>query len=201
MKQKITLISALIVQIVIILLAIRFAGHFDSLCLYFKVLLILIGSVVITFAVLSICRLMRWRIFFVLSAVNLMVLLIFQIYHHSYNSHIESRVLLFGLNGEKDERLINFFECNQIDSIKILNLMTDSAVKVADIKDFEKKLLQIQKYNSYENEMMKILFDHEINIYCHDFKTGTMICAGLFVYYRSQFFIMDEKFHENYFEF
>ncbi len=86
--------------IVLLLLTIRLSGHKHSMgilvlglfCFYFVAYLIS--------AVLKATEIISKRLFYFFLALLFTLFSLFFIYHHSYDSHNETRSLFYGFNGE-----------------------------------------------------------------------------------------------------
>lgn len=99
-ENKIGKITIAIITIVLVLVTIRLSGHKHSLGIF---VLTLFGFYFVAFligALLKATEVISKSLFYVFLAVLLTSFSLFFVYHHSYDSHNETRSLLYGFNGE-----------------------------------------------------------------------------------------------------
>lgn len=99
-KNKIGRITIAIMTIALVLVTIRLSGHKHSLGIF---VLALFGFYFVTFligAILKVTEVISKPLFYVFIAVLFTSFSLFFAYHHSYDSHNETRSLLCGFNGE-----------------------------------------------------------------------------------------------------
>ncbi|WP_447635387.1 hypothetical protein [Flavobacterium microcysteis] len=99
-KNKIGRITIAIMTIALVLVTIRLSGHKHSLGIF---VLALFGFYFVAFlsgAILKATEVISKPLFYVFVAVLFTSFSLFFVYHHSYDSHNETRSLLCGFNGE-----------------------------------------------------------------------------------------------------
>lgn len=99
-KNKIGRITIAIMTIALVLVTIRLSGHKHSLGIF---VLALFGFYFVAFlvgALLKTTEVISKSLFYVFIAVLFTSFSLFFVYHHSYDSHNETRSLLCGFNGE-----------------------------------------------------------------------------------------------------
>lgn len=100
LKNKIGRITIAIMTIVLLLVTIRLSGHKHSLGI---LVLALFGFYFVAFLIgtlLKVTEVISKSLFYVFLAVLFTSFTLFFVYHHSYDSHNETRSLFCGFNGE-----------------------------------------------------------------------------------------------------
>jgi phosphoglycerol transferase MdoB-like AlkP superfamily enzyme len=92
-------ISTLIV-IAVLYLTVRLTGHAKAASVLFIGVLFIDLIAVGVLSILSATKLIKRNLFWIFSSIILLSLIVYFVYHQSYDSYNESRRVFWGLNGE-----------------------------------------------------------------------------------------------------
>jgi hypothetical protein len=205
MKNKLGLILSLFFHFIIIGFAIRFSGHLDSLEILSLGLCLIILAQLVILALFVIFKALRLKQLGIILIIDLVIIGSFYIFHKSYDSSNCPRVVLWGLNGEDNNKLIDFIDKTQIDSIVLIdfysgkldsmtNLQTSRIVRFYPFNNtlFFDNLLQAKTFKPL---IYKNIPSCRLYVYSKNNRIDTINFSLRAFKYKNQYFITDFDFY------